>query len=169
MIYPQQARSWIPISEQMPPNQCYGPKEAVPTFIKTDCAVIFDDPCPEQPEQTLCGKCDYTHTSLFTDADTRFYVHPEYKSNLGQCRYCNSNQSCGSNDNYGICGSVCVNTTAVIPVAERNYYINCGQCTEGQPFAMDYPDRSVGSWSSCINNYNWCVDIGCGRILDNCR
>ena len=56
MVAPQQARSWIPISEQMPPNNCPGPKESVPTFTRTACKVNFDDDnCPEKPGYVLCG------------------------------------------------------------------------------------------------------------------
>ena len=50
-----------------------------------------------------------------------------------------------------------------------HYYVNCGQCTRGSPFARTYPDKSAYSYSLCYNDYLTCVNNGCGRILDNCR
>ncbi|MDO8554390.1 MAG: hypothetical protein Q7S22_06280 [Candidatus Micrarchaeota archaeon] len=50
-----------------------------------------------------------------------------------------------------------------------HYYVNCGQCTDGSPFARTYPDKSANSYSLCYDDYLTCVNNGCGRILDNCR
>lgn len=59
--------------------------------------------------------------------------------------------------------------TTITDWRATHYYVNCGQCTFGDPFARIYPDKSAYSYSLCYDDYITCVDNGCGRILDNCR
>jgi hypothetical protein len=160
----QSMRYWIPSSEVESKRCPEAQHTSVPTFTRSECELKFDESCPEMPGLELCGECPYSYFVQMITQDMQMKYHLELFPNLGQCRYCGGGQVC---IHRGLCeNTVCGSGT---PSAPSSYYINCGQCSAGVPFKIDYKDRSEYSRVDCISNYNRCMNMKCGRILDNCR
>jgi hypothetical protein len=157
---------WIPLNEQTI-NNCPGPMLPAATFTMTNCQVLFDQSCPQQEGMQLCGECPYANTIAVVHPDAT-HQQSQFAANLGQCRYCGAGSTCGSNDNYGICGSVCIGSSPA--PGPMNFYIGCSECPDGSIVSQNYPDRSYDSWADCMNEYDYCYDtLGCGKVLENCR
>ena len=161
----QRAHLWIPKSEQLPPNKCPGPKEAVETFTRKDCTVEYEPFCQDIPGKSLCGQCPYS-SAIQILRNT-----PDKIGNLGQCRYCSGGTVCSNNGANGICGDVCVTAPPIndgddtVVVNNKNYYVGCSECN-ANPTVFGY---NGSSYETCNFYYNQCVDFDCGKILDNCR